>query len=145
MQALRSPPSTDTAFSFAVLRVDPSRASLSASGELDLAAVGELTALLAAHESAGRAFIRLDLSAVTFMDCSCLGVLVAAHYRLRAAHGQLILTCSSGPVIKLISLTHLEDTLLATIDDDDHQLVGRVPLPRLTPADQMIPNGGAAR
>ena len=76
------------------------------------------------------------------MDCSCLGVLVAAHYRLRAARGQLILTCSSGPVVKLISLTHLEDTLLATIDGD--LPAGVVPLPLPAPTEQLISNGGAA-
>lgn len=143
MDVLRSPSQALAAYSFAVVRVDHSRASLSAAGELDLAAVEELTALLAAHEGAGHAFIRLDLSAVTFMDCSCLGVLVAAHYRLRARHGQLILTCSSGPVIKLLSVTHLEDVLLASVDGN--LPVERVPAQRAVPTYEPIPNGASAQ
>jgi anti-sigma B factor antagonist len=141
MHVVPSPPQSGGAHSFAIVRADESRASLSAAGELDLAAVEDLIALLAAHEGAGQVFIHLDLSAVTFMDCSCLGVLVAAHHRLRAAHGQLVLTRSSGPVIKLLSIIQLEDTLLASLDGG--LPVPSLPLPRPAPETQ-LPTGGVA-
>jgi len=105
-------------FSFAVVRVDPSRASLSAAGELDLAAVHDLAATLAVQEAAGRTFIRLDLSQVSFLDCTCLAVLVSAHNRLRAAGGQLILTDVSRPVVRLLTVTELVHKLLTTREPD---------------------------
>jgi anti-anti-sigma factor len=141
MHVVSRPPPPLAAYSFAVVRVDETRASLSAAGELDLAAVDDLVAALSAHERAGQVFIRLDLSAVTFMDCSCLGVLVAAHHRLRAAHGQLILTHSSGPVVNLLSITRFEDTLLATLDDS---LPVELPLPRPAPTARQIRTVGIA-
>jgi|SRR5690348_5649284 len=118
MHVVRSPPSEIAAFSFAVVRVDPSRASLAAAGELDLAARDDLAALLAAEEAVGRTFIRLDLSKVTFMDCSCLGTLVAAHCRLLNRGGQLILTDVSGPVTRLLRATELAGRLLSTCEPD---------------------------
>lgn len=140
MHVLPSPLPTLHAFAFGVARTDETRASLSASGELDLAATQDLVEMLAAQEAAGRTFIRLDLSAVTFMDCSCLGILVGAHYRLRAAGGQLILTSSSGPVTRLLSATHLEDVLLADADSAPE----RVPLPRVPPKERPVENAGTA-
>jgi anti-anti-sigma factor len=104
------------AYSFAVLRVDATRASLAAVGELDLAAVGELEALMAAHED--RSFIRLDLSAVTFMDCSCLGVHVGVHQRLRLRQGQLILTDLSAPVARLLAVTARSTDLLTSTETE---------------------------
>ena len=104
----------DSPPSFEVVRVSGSRASLRAAGELDLAAVEGLSSILAAQLAAGRRFIRLDLSAVTFIDCSCLGVLVAAHHRLRGTRGQLLLTDVSGPVVRLLDLTGMAAVLLTT-------------------------------
>lgn len=143
MHVLRGPAavSADT-FSVAVDRTDASRASLSASGELDLAAVQDLGGLLAKHEGAGRTFICLDLSAVTFMDCSCLRILVDAHVRLRAAGGQLILARPSGPVLRLLSVTHLDGTLLAAVDGDlPVDLMSR---PGAAWSEQLVSNDGAA-
>lgn len=105
-------PSYEPSFSLMVSRLDPTRASLTASGEFDLAAAMDLSAALHVQQASGRKFIRLDLSAVTFMDCVCLGVLVRAHSRLGAANGQLLLTNVSGPVLRLLTLTDLTDELL---------------------------------
>jgi len=118
MQVVPSPPADPGAFSFAVAGSDPSRVSLTATGELDLAAVGDLAALLALHEAAGRTFIRLDLSAVTFMDCSCLGVLVGVHHHLDQRKGQLILTDVSAPVARLLAVTGLSAELLVTTEPE---------------------------
>jgi len=142
MHVLRSPPPTFSAYSFAVIRVDASRASLSASGELDLAALDDLTELMESQAVAGRTFIRLDLSGVTLLDCSCLSALVAMHHRLRAASGQLILTSASGPVVRLLSLTHLQDTLLTTTGLES--AVDLTPWPRLVPAQRAVLDGAEA-
>lgn len=101
-------------FGLSVACLDAHRASLTASGELDLAAACDLSQMIATHCAAGRRYVRLDLSGVTFMDCTCLGVLVAAHFRLLAANGNLILTGVMPPVSTLFFLTGLDHTLLAT-------------------------------
>ena len=106
MQVLSIPPVV-SAFSFDVVRAGPGRTTVCAVG---LAAVRALRELTVAAESAGRASVHLDLSAVTFMDCAFLGALVGAHQRLRAAGGQLVLASLSGPVTRLFSAAHLDST-----------------------------------
>jgi anti-anti-sigma factor len=119
MSAVRSPvPEDAELFEFWTVRLDASRAALGASGELDLAAVRELRRMLITHERSGRVFIRLDLSAVTFMDCSCLAILASIHRRLLAVNGQLILTEVSEPVARLLVLTGLDAILLSTAMHD---------------------------
>lgn len=90
------------------------RASLSAAGELDLAAADVLALLLTQQVEAGRRFVRLDMSAVTFLDCACLEVLVSAHHRYIAAHGTIVLTGVGAPVTRLLKLTGLDGTLFTT-------------------------------
>jgi anti-sigma B factor antagonist len=123
MQVVPSPSADPPAFWFAVARSDSSRVSLAATGELDLAAVEDLAALMALHEAAGRTFFRFDLSGVTFMDCSCLGVLVGVHHRLNLRQGQLILTDVSAPVARLLAVTGLAARLLVT-SEPENPLVG---------------------
>ncbi len=114
MHAVPRPLSSAASFMLAIVRTDRSRASLAAAGELDLAAVDDLAAVLASQEAAGRKFIRVDMSAVTFMDCSCLGVLVGVHRRLAAVRGQLVLSDPSTPVLRLFVLTGLTEQMLTT-------------------------------
>lgn len=116
MLAVPGPLFEAAAYSFAVVDVDPNHASLMAVGELDLAAIEDLVAILAAQETAGRTSIRLDLSAVTFMDCACLGGLVDARRRLMALHGDLLLTNVSPWVLRLLTLTGL--TALTGLTDN---------------------------
>ncbi len=144
MSALPSLPAETDAppFAFSVVRLDSNRASLSASGELDLAAVEDFAAMLSAHHAAGRTFIRLDLSGVTFIDCSCLGVLVTVHHRLRHDHGQLILTSASPAVMSLLKATDLEGTLLAL--GSERASAVAFPAPRSAPPEQSPAPGGGS-
>ena len=65
-------------------------ATITPRGDLDLTATGELrTALQAAAMSAGITSTVVDLSSVTFMDSTALGVLVAARTAARASWGDL--------------------------------------------------------
>lgn len=114
-------------FALAIDRLDAHRAALSAWGELDLAAVKHLAVLLLTSEVTDRTVVHFDLSRVTFMDCSCLGVLVGAHRRLRSVRGRLILAPTSDPVSRLIELTRLDRTLLAA--EALHGPIGIVPDP----------------
>jgi anti-anti-sigma factor len=98
-------------FRLTVVDLDPLRATLWAAGELDLAARGPLSELLEQQLIAGRRVISLDLSEVTFLDCSCVGVLVAAHHRFLELHGLLVLTDIDARVARILRATGLEDSL----------------------------------
>jgi anti-anti-sigma factor len=96
------------------LRQDQTRALVRAVGEWDLAAADALAEELRAHETAGRRFVRLDVSAVTFLDCACLDVLVGAHARFLAARGTLVLSGMTPRILRLLRLTGLDRVLLTT-------------------------------
>jgi|SRR5689334_13288905 len=100
--------------SLTTLRQDPSRALVRAVGEWDLANAEVLAELLEEHEKAGRRFVRLDVSAVSFLDCTCLDVLVTAHRRLLAARGTLVLTGVTPRLMRLLGLARLDRVLLTT-------------------------------
>jgi anti-sigma B factor antagonist len=66
-------------------------------GELDIATAGELREAVIETIGAGHADIVVDLSAVTFIDSSGLGVLVGATKRCHHAGGRLVLTGVDAP------------------------------------------------
>lgn len=116
--------------SLTTLRQDATRVVIRAVGEWDLANAPVLADVLDEHRKAGRHFVRLDLSAVSFLDCTCLDVLVTAHERLLAAQGTLMLTGVTPPLRRLLSLARLDQVLLATsLSDADarsrHAAAGR--------------------
>jgi len=98
-------------FVLTVVDVDPLRATIRASGELDLAARAPLAELLQQQQTAGRRVIRLDLSEATFLDCSCVGVLVAAHRRCLELQGLLVLTDLHACAARILRVTGLDDSL----------------------------------
>lgn len=106
--------------SLTTLRQDRSRALIRAAGEWDLARANVLAQLLAEHERAGRSYVRLDLGDVTFIDCTCLDVLVSAHRRLLVARGTLVLTGVTRRIARLLSATGLDQVLLWTSLRDLH-------------------------
>lgn len=108
--------------SLTTLRRDRHSALVRAAGEWDLANAYRLAELLEKHETAGRRFVRLDVSSVSFLDCTCLEVLVTAHHRFLAARGTLVLTGVTPRLMRLLSLTQLDRELLTTslADRDAH-------------------------
>jgi anti-sigma B factor antagonist len=100
--------------SLMTIRQSHTRAVVRAVGEWDLANADILAEMFEAHQKAGRRFVRLDLSALTFLDCACVSVLVTAHRRLLAAGGTLVLTGVTRRVLRLLSLAGLDDVLLST-------------------------------
>src|SRR4051794_27702086 len=84
-------------------------------GELDLATAGPLAARLRLVVSEWRGVV-VDLSEVTFVDSTGLGVLVEAHDELRRSGGKLAVVCTHRLARRLLAVTAL-DTLFPVRDD----------------------------
>lgn len=106
--------STTARASLTTVRQDRSHALIRAVGEWDLANAQVLGELLEEHEKAGRRFVRVDVGAVSFLDCTCLDVLVTAHQRLLATQGMLVLTDVTPRLMRLLRLARLDRVLLTT-------------------------------
>jgi anti-anti-sigma factor len=107
---------------------DARRASIKVSGELDIATVAPLWVALDAHLSAGRRYLRLDLSEVTFLDASTLGAIAHFHHRALDRRGTLVLTGARPPVTRMLRLTGLDDVLFVGGPRADDDLASPVPL-----------------
>src|SRR5947209_7457457 len=87
-------------------------------GELDLAAVDALHAVLARPEAQGDTLV-FDLRDVTFIDSSGLSVIVASHQRQRSSQGRFaVVVASPSAVQRLFELCGLTDTLTISNDLD---------------------------
>jgi anti-sigma B factor antagonist len=91
---------------------DDWRASVELRGEFDAANAAELRAVFDEHLDAGRRVLRIDTHAVTFMDSSAVGAIVATHARCNQEHGSLILTGVQPRVARLFQITGLDHVLL---------------------------------
>jgi anti-sigma B factor antagonist len=85
------------------------------SGEIDFTSSGAVQSTLLAMILPGGGTVVADLSQVTFLDSSGLGVLVQAH-RTALERGNRLVVVASPPVRKLLRLTGL-DTVLETYDE----------------------------
>jgi anti-sigma B factor antagonist len=107
-----SHPTNDLALDVTTASADATRAIIHVRGDLDAANCQLLTAVLENHLQLGHRFVRLDLSKLEFLDGSGLSALVAAHNQFLAARGNLILTNIAPMVVRLLSLTELDQALL---------------------------------
>jgi len=81
-------------------------------GEIDLATCERLRDAIEPHLGPAQTVV-LDLSAVVFMDSSCLAVLVQARGRLTSDGGSLVLRNPSDAARRLLTLTQAEDLIEA--------------------------------
>jgi anti-sigma B factor antagonist len=86
-------------------------AILTVKGEIDLHTAPQLKERLGAISDEGAQKVLVDMSDVGFMDSSGLGVLVGALKRVRERGGELSLVCSEGTVLKVLSLTGLDQVI----------------------------------
>jgi anti-sigma B factor antagonist len=85
-------------------------AIVTASGEIDLSNVGELRAAVTeAAEDCDR--LRLDLTAIDFIDSSGLGGLLELRSTLRARNVTLEILAGDGPVRQAVEITGLGELL----------------------------------
>jgi len=99
-------------FAVSVTAVASERSVMRLRGELDLASAPALAGIVEEQAVAGRRFLELELSGVTFCDAAGLGALAAAHVRLKNAGGRLVLRRPSRCLRRLLQLTHLDEVLL---------------------------------
>ena len=84
---------------------------ITVSGEVDLATSPELDIAIIAAIDAGTASVVIDLSDVSFMDSSGLGVIVRALKRCREAENDLDLVITNERVLKVFGITGLDQVI----------------------------------
>jgi anti-sigma B factor antagonist len=104
----------DAELTEAPLRIDEAvvgrRVVLSVAGEIDICTAEAMRRAI--ESAAGRAFeIWLDLTATTFMDSTGIHAIATARVRLADANRRLVLICPPGPVLRVITLTGLDQLL----------------------------------
>ena len=103
-------------------------------GELDLQASRSLGQRLNEEVGAGvsAADVILDLSSVSFMDSSALGVIVQADQRLgRQGRGLAVIAPHGSAAAQLVEITKVNRSLrvAATRDEAEARLLGDAPAP----------------
>ena len=93
-------------------RLDSGVAVVSVSGEVDVATCGLLrSGLLRVVTDENFRGLVVNLSGVTFIDSTGIGVLVGVWHRVRAGDGSLALAMPSGQVQKILDVTGLTKVL----------------------------------
>jgi anti-sigma B factor antagonist len=80
-------------------------------GEFDLATAADLRACLTRSEVLDAERIHVDLTRVTFLDSSSIGLLVAACKRVRTAGNTFSVGCSTGPARRILEIAGLIEYL----------------------------------
>lgn len=108
-RAVPAPPAPARPFS---VRPEPAGYGLrvTVTGELDIATAPQLRAAVAERPPPG-GLVVVDLSPVTFMDSTGLGVILRLHAALTAEGSRLAVVCPDGPARLLFQVTGLEGEL----------------------------------
>jgi anti-sigma B factor antagonist len=95
------------------------RAVVSVGGEVDLETASQLSDAALDVVREGCPHLVVDLTDVTFMDSTGLKVLLAIHHRAQLAGGSLALAGASRTVLRVLTLTGLDQTfpLHDTVED----------------------------
>jgi len=119
MERARPGEALDVSFDLAGPRIEqfsgPGYRGCRLAGEIDFTSAGAVQSTLLAMVLPGGGTVIADLSQVTFLDSSGLGMLVQAH-RTATERDTRLLVVASEPVRKLLRLTGL-DTVLEVNDD----------------------------
>jgi anti-sigma B factor antagonist len=90
---------------------------LSVAGDVDIGVAGQLRERLASEaERAGSGGLVLDISGVSFIDCSGLRAMMVVGRQVEAAGGRLVLAGPSPVVSRLVDLLGLSETLPVLVD-----------------------------
>jgi len=108
------------------------RARLDVGGELELTTVGAFRDRLDVLIESATGDVDVDMALVTFCDATTLAVLVAAHHQLAGVGRRLQVINASRPVVRLVTLTDLDATLLGPTEDTNRLIAGWSQDPRAT-------------
>jgi anti-sigma B factor antagonist len=87
-----------------------------AGGELDMSAAPHLRATLERVLEEGQDCLLVDLSEATFIDSTCIGMLVGAHHRMESrVNGSMVVVCATRNVRKTFEIAGLDQ--LVEIED----------------------------
>lgn len=95
-------------FSIDEVPVDDTTHVVVVAGEVDLFTAPDLKSRLSAAIDAGRTRVVADLSGVTFIDSSSLGVLIGAHKQLESRDGELVIVCDDRVIMNTFKITGLD-------------------------------------
>jgi anti-sigma B factor antagonist len=91
--------------------VDQSLAVVAASGEIDLATVPLLRQAISDHFVAGQVHLLLDLTDVSFIDSTGLGVLIGTGKKTARLGGSTRVVCDNPRILRLLRITGLSRAL----------------------------------
>jgi anti-sigma B factor antagonist len=91
--------------------IDRSLATVTAVGEIDLATVALLRQAISDHIVAGHVHLLLDLTDVTFIDSTGLGVLVGTGKKTARLGGSTRVVCDNPRILRLLRITGLSRAL----------------------------------
>jgi anti-sigma B factor antagonist len=111
----------ETTLSVETVASDRLGATVRVGGELDLGTAAPLWAVLRHHLIAGRRFLRLDVTSLTFVDASALTGLRTIHDEALAARGTLIITGVRPLVARVLHLTGLDEVLFLGGSRAEHE------------------------
>ena len=95
-------------FSISSERLVGSMGLVALSGEIDIYTAPRFRECMIELLDAGVDRLVVDLSAVTFIDSTALGVLIGGVRRVRAVGGAMTLVVTSRPVQRVLSITGLD-------------------------------------
>ncbi|MEA3075230.1 MAG: anti-sigma factor antagonist [Actinomycetota bacterium] len=91
--------------------IDGPEALVQVAGEIDASTAPTLGEALEAAIDQDMRTVVVDAAGITFIDSSGLSVLVAAHKRLKAGGGELVVASASAPVRRLLGISGLDRVL----------------------------------
>jgi anti-sigma B factor antagonist len=92
---------------------------LAASGEIDVASAPEFHASLSDVIGQESEIVIVDMSEVSFIDSTGLGVLVGAEKQMRDTDRALRLVVTQPQIIRLLELTGLDEVFTVVSNSDD--------------------------
>jgi anti-sigma B factor antagonist len=119
---------TEPRISVETARCDRLRALINVTCELDLRTAAPLWAVLQGHVNAGRRFLRLDVSGVTFLDATALTGITTVHRELLGRRGTLVITGVRNLVARVLRVTGLDEVLFVSGPRADDDLPTPLPL-----------------
>lgn len=92
---------------------------LAVKGEIDVSTAPELRERLLAAAESGQTVVVVDLSDVSFVDSTALGVLVSGVKRFRSVGGDLRLVVTRPHISKVLEITGLNDVFAIYVTAED--------------------------